>query len=320
MAKKDKKTTELSLDEVEALFADVDETGHTNASKARKERARRRNKKAGVDVDPLSGDDPSGSNVGKTMTRAAIVVVGLLLAVIIIAQVSCGVIRRAGTAQLANHVDNASVSSALRNGVEWGDGFTQFPEDYTVLEANEESGRIEVTVVDTSSADELECLAGSQIQAAALSVNALLNPQITQVVYHVDVHVDEDGKFMQSEFFGFFKPKGGMKRFATFIWTKSSSNNGGFNFNCMITGLDETAAENLRDKVTVQGNLLDAVLGTAATTDAATTDAAATDSAEGDTAEGDTAAEGDGGDGSDDATVTENAASEADGETEAASN
>lgn len=283
MSKKDKKT-ELTLDEVEALFADVDETGHTNASKARKERARRRSKKAGVDVDPLSGEDPSGSNVGKTMTRAAILVVGILLAVVIISQVACGVIRRAGTAQLANHVDNASVGSALRNGVEWGDGFTQFPEDYTVLEANEESGRIEVTVVDTSSADELECLAGSQIQAAALSVNALLNPNITQVIYHVDVHIGDDGKFMQSELFGFLKPTGGMKRFATFIWTKSSSNNGGFNFNCMITGLDETAAENLRSKVTVQGNLLDAVLGSnAATTDAAMTDEAATEAAEGET-------------------------------------
>ena len=282
MSKKDKKT-ELTLDEVEALFADVDETGHTNASKARKERARRRSKKAGVDVDPLSGEDPSGSNVGKTMTRAAIIVVTILLAAVIISQVACGVIRRAGTAQLANHVDYASVSSALRNGVEWGDGFTQFPTDYTVLEANEESGRIEVTVVDTSSADELECLAGSQIQAAALSVNALLNPNITQVVYHVDVHMDENGKFMQSELFGFLKPTGGMKRFATFIWTKSSSNNGGFNFNCMITGLDEQAAENLRSKVTVQGNLLDAVLGSsAATTDAATTDEAAMESADGD--------------------------------------
>ncbi len=281
MSKKDKKT-ELTLDEVEALFADVDETGHTNASKARKERARRRSKKAGVDVDPLSGEDPSGSNVGKTMTRAAILVVGILLAVVIISQVACGVIRRAGTAQLANHVDNASVSSALRNGVEWGDGFTQFPEDYTVLEANEESGRIEVTVVDTSSADELECLAGSQIQAAALSVNALLNPNITQVIYHVDVHIGDDGKFMQSELFGFLKPTGGMKRFATFIWTKSSSNNGGFNFNCMITGLDETAAENLRSKVTVQGNLLDAVLGS----NAATTDEAATEAAEGEAGDG----------------------------------
>ena len=87
------------------------------------------------------------------------------------------------------------------------------------------------------------------------------------------VHVGETGKFQQSTFFGFLKPTGNVKRFATFIWTKSSSPNGGFNFNCMITGLDEAAAENLRDKVTVQGNLLDAVLGNPATTEAAATEA-----------------------------------------------
>ena len=97
------------------------------------------------------------------------------------------------------------------------------------------------------------------------------------MVYHVDVHVGETGKFQQSTFFGFLKPTGNVKRFATFIWTKSSSPNGGFNFNCMITGLDETAAENLRDKVTVQGNLLDAVLGNPATTEATTTAEASTE-------------------------------------------
>ena len=47
----------------------------------------------------------------------------------------------------------------------------------------------------------------------------------------------------------------------------------------MITGLDETAAENLRDKVTVQGNLLDAVLGSPATTAATTTAEASTGAA-----------------------------------------
>ena len=74
MAKKDKSAKAPTPDEVEAIFSDVDETGHTNASKARKERTRRRARKAAVEVDPLSGDDPSGSNVGKTMTRAAVVV------------------------------------------------------------------------------------------------------------------------------------------------------------------------------------------------------------------------------------------------------
>lgn len=135
MAKKDKSAKAPTPDEVEAIFSDVDETGHTNASKARKERTRRRARKAAVEVDPLSGDDPSGSNVGKTMTRAAVVVLIVLLVAVVVSQVACGLVRRAGTAQLAEHVDAASVNTALRNGVEWGDGFTQFPEDYTVLEA-----------------------------------------------------------------------------------------------------------------------------------------------------------------------------------------
>ena len=54
----------------------------------------------------------------------------------------------------------------------------------------------------------------------------------------------------------------------------------------MITDLDATASENLRDKVTLPRNIIDAVIGdsaattgAASTTDAATTDAAASDAA-----------------------------------------
>ena len=286
MAKKDKKGNAAPTpDEVEALFADVDETGHTNASKARKEHRRRHAKKAAVEVDPLSGDDPSGSSISKVITRTAVGFVVILLAVVVLAQVSCGVARRAGTARLAESADVKNVASALRNGVEWGNGFTQFPEDYSVQEADENTGVIEVTVVDTSSKDELECLSGSQIQAAALSVNALLNPNINQVIYHVNVHVGDDGKFQQSALFGFLKPTGSLRQFATFIWTKSTTTSGSFNFNCMITGLDATAAENLRDKVTKQGGILDAVLGGASTgeaeTESAETGAATTGTADG---------------------------------------
>ena len=68
-----------------------------------------------------------------------------------------------------------------------------------------------------------------------------------------------------------------MKRFATFVWTKSTGVNGGFNFNCMITDLDATASENLREKVTLPTNILDAVIGdSAATTEAASTAEAVT--------------------------------------------
>ena len=275
MAKKDKKDRKLTLDEVEALFADVDETGHTNASKARKEHGRRRAKKAAVEIDPLSGEDPSGSSVSKVIAKTAVGFVMIALAVVVIAQVSCGVARRAGTSRLAETVNVKNVANALRNGVEWGNGFTQFPEDFAVMEADENTGRIEVTVVDTSSKNEMECLSGSQIQAGALAVNALMNPKINQVVYHVNVHVGDDGKFQQSTLFGFLKPTGMVKQFATFVWTKSVTASGSVNFNCMITGMDAKSAENLRDKLILQGGLLSSVLGGASTGSAATTDAAA---------------------------------------------
>ena len=294
MAKKDTKKAAPTPDEVEALFADVDETGHTNASKARHEHRRRRAKKAAVEVDPLSGDDPSGSGIGKVITKTAVGFVLILLLVVVIAQVSCGVARRTGTARLAESVNVKNVASALRNGVEWGNGFTQFPEDFSVQEADESTGRVEVTVVDTSSKDEMESLSGSQIQAAALAVNALLNPNVNQVIYHVNVHVDGKGKFEQSTLFGFLKPTGEVKQFATFIWTKSVTSSGAFNFNCMITGLDADTAANLREKLTVQGGLLDAIIGdaNASTTDsAATTGAAETGSAEESAAEAATTAE-----------------------------
>lgn len=288
MAKRDKhketmgrpnarKPNEPTLEEVEAIFADVDETGHTNASKARHERSRRRARKAAVEIDPLSGEDPSGSNVSKVMTRAAIGVLIVLLLGVILSQVACGVARRLGTAKLAESVNVKNVANALRNGVEWGDGFTQFPSDFSVQEADENTGRIEVTVVDTSSKNEMESLSGSQIQAAALAVNALMNPNINQVIFHVNVHVDADGKFQQSTLFGFLKPTGNVKQFATFIWTKSATASGGVNFNCTITGLDASSAENLRSKLVVQNGLLDVIAGSAST-EAATTGAPAASS------------------------------------------
>ena len=249
MAKKDKSANVPTPDEVEAIFADVDETGHTNASKARKEHGRRRARKAAVEVDPLSGDDPSGSSVGKVMTRTAVVVVAIMLVLVVLSQVACGLVRRAGTSQLAEHVDSASVSLALKNGVEWGDGFTQFPEDFSVQEADENTGTVEVTVIDTTSEDALECFAGSQVQASAFSVNCLLNPNINTVIYHVNVHMDENGKFKTAQLFGFLKPTGDVTSFITFVWSKTQSSTG-VNFNCSITGVDETLEEELRDQVT----------------------------------------------------------------------
>ena len=250
MAKKDKSANVPTPDEVEAIFADVDETGHTNASKARKEHGRRRARKAAVEVDPLSGDDPSGSSVGKVMTRTAVVVVAIMLVLVVLSQVACGLVRRAGTSQLAEHVDSASVSLALKNGVEWGDGFTQFPEDFSVQEADENTGRIEVTVTDTSSEKALECFAGSQVQATAFAVNALLNPKINTVVYHVNVHMSADGEIERTRLFGFLKPTGDVTSYMTFVWTKTQSANGGVNFGCTITGINDAIQDEIRDQIT----------------------------------------------------------------------
>ena len=162
----------LNADEAEALFAKVDETGHTDEERARRERRHRKEKGASVDVDPLAGDDPSGSNVEKVIARTAVGFVLLFLLGVVVFQVGFGVIRRANTANLSENANVRTVASALRGGVEWGNGFTQFPEDFSVQEADENTGRIEVTVTDTSSEKALECFAGSQVQATALDRKA----------------------------------------------------------------------------------------------------------------------------------------------------
>ena len=244
-----RQTNALTADEAEKLFETVDETGHSNEEVARRERRRRKEKGTGVDIDPLSAEDPSGSNVGKVIAKTAVGFVMVFLVIVVAAQVLFGVVRRSNTADLAHDVTVATVASALRGGVEWGNGFTQFPEDFSVQEADENTGTVEVTVIDTTSEDTLECFAGSQVQASAFSVNCLLNPNINTVIYHVNVHMDENGKFKTSQLFGFLKPTGDVTSFITFVWSKTQSSNG-VNFNCSITGVDETLEEELRDQVT----------------------------------------------------------------------
>ncbi len=239
----------LSSDEAEQLFSTVDHTGHSDEERARRQRAHRKEKGVSLDVDPLSGEDPSGSDVSKVITRTAVTFVLVFLVVIVAAQVTFGIIRRLNTAHLADTASVRTVADALRGGVEWGDGFTQFPEDFSVQEADENTGRIEVTVVDSSSSSALECFSSSQVQATAFSVNALLNPNIDTVVYHVSVHADEDGNMQQSGLFGFLKPTGGVTPFMTFVWRKTQSATG-VNFSCTITGIDEAVQEDLRGQVT----------------------------------------------------------------------
>ena len=174
----------------------------------------------------------------------------LFLVGVVVFQVGFGVIRRANTANLSENANVRTVASALRGGVEWGNGFTQFPEDFSVQEADENTGRIEVTVTDTSSEKALECFAGSQVQATAFAVNALLNPKINTVVYHVNVHMSADDEIERTRLFGFLKPTGDVTSYMTFVWTKTQSANGGVNFGCTITGINDAIQDEIRDQIT----------------------------------------------------------------------
>ena len=184
MAKK-AQNTPLTPEEVTELFSQLDDSGVLDPASPRKRTPR--------PVDPLSGDDPSGSKVDNAISRVAMaVLIGVLLLVLGM-QVWYGVSRRLNTANPSDTVNGQTVSLALEGGVEWGNGFTQFPRDFTVNEADERSGIVEVSVVDTDSANELELFSNSQIQAAALATNALLNDNINQVVYNVSARLDADG-------------------------------------------------------------------------------------------------------------------------------
>ena len=239
----------LNADQAEELFSTVDHTGHSDEERARRQHARRKEKGVSLDIDPLSEEDPSGSNVGKVITTTAVSFVVIFLLAVVVGQVSFGIIRRSNTANLSENANVRTVASALRGGVEWGNGFTQFPEDFSVQEADQNTGRVEVTVCDTTSENALECFAGSQVQATAFAVNALLNPDIDTVVYHVNVHMDDDGEIQRSALFGFLKPTGDVTSYMTFVWTKTQSASG-VNFECKIQGINDSIQDELRDQIT----------------------------------------------------------------------
>ena len=239
----------LTADEAEELFRTVDETGHTNEERARRERRHRQQKGVSVVVDPLSGSDPSGSDVEKRITRVAVGVSLAIVIVVVLGQVGYSIVRRLATESLSELATVRTVASALHSGVEWGGGFTSFPEDFAVLEADENTGRIEVTVVDTTSKNLLDCFSTAQIQATAFCVNALLNPNIDTVIYHVNVHMGDDRTIQTTQLFGFLKPTGNITNLMTFTWSKTQTATG-VNFTCTITGLDADMQEMLRDQVT----------------------------------------------------------------------
>lgn len=248
MAKRHKLTDE----EVVKLFSELDESGVVDPKRGRGRAGHR------VKIDPLSEQDPSGSHAGEAINRTAILVIlGVLLAIVGM-QVVYGVNRRLSTANLSESATASTVEHALATGVEWGNGFTQFPERFMVEEADERTGVVEVSVVDTSSKNELELLSNSQIQAAALATNALLNDKIDRVVYNVYVLVDRQGNYQHDTFFGFWKAKGYRRAMLTFIWSKQESENSSYiDWGLQIIGMDDDTAKQIQKQVNSVSSLIE---------------------------------------------------------------
>lgn len=214
--------------------------------------------RAARSLDPLSGADPSGSTADRKITVMACVFMLLVLAIVLGMQIWYGVSRRLNTANLSETVNSRTVGSALEGGLEWGNGFTQFPETFRVDEADERTGIVEVTVVDTDSANELELFSNSQIQAAALATNALLNDSINQVVYNVDALLDENGSIQHDGLFGFLRAQGTERQIFTFVWTKHKSESSStIDWELRIIGIDNQIAERIQEQVNSVSSLIE---------------------------------------------------------------
>lgn len=264
----------MTPDEAEELFSELDASGLLDPDRAaaREGRAKRRlfmRRTAGATavaereaadrersraragkIDPLSEQDPSGSQVGKTISRTAVVVILGVFVFVLGMQIVYGVSRRLNTANLSDRTNSETVEHAMGSGVEWGNGFTQFPRDFTVDEASEKTGVVEVSVVDTDFRNELELLSNSQIQASALATNALLNEKINRVVYNVYALVDESGAFQHDSLFGFIPARGARRAMLTFVWTKSQSSvPANIDWELKIIGMDDDLAEAIQEQV-----------------------------------------------------------------------
>lgn len=240
----------LTPEEVTELFAQLDDSGVIDPNRARRKTDRT--------IDPLSGDDPSGSKVDNAISRVAMAVIIGVLVIVLGMQVWYGVNRRLNTANLSDTVNPQTVSSALEGGVEWGNGFTQFPSTFTVNAADERSGVVEVSVVDTDSANELQLFSNSQIQAAALATNALLNDNINQVVYNVSAKLDENGNITYDRFLGLLPASGEERAIFTFIWTKyRSGESSNIDWELRIIGMDEDIAARIQEQVNSVSSLID---------------------------------------------------------------
>lgn len=258
------KKHEMTPEEARDLFAQLDASGVLDPDDApgvdpgrsgffgrrRAERKAAEKKVQKTAIDPLSEDDPSGSQVSKTISRTAVLVILGVFVFVLGMQIVYGVSRRLNTANLSDRANSETVSHAMESGVEWGNGFTQFPREFTVNEASEKTGTIEVSVVDTDSRNELELLSNSQIQASALATNALLNEKINRVVYNVYTLVDDGGAFQHDSLFGFLPAHGSRRAMLTFVWTKSqSATPSNIDWELKIIGMDDDLAEAIQEQV-----------------------------------------------------------------------
>ena len=264
----------MTPDEAEELFSELDASGVLDPDRAAAREARpmrplflrptagvtavaereaadrERSRARAGKIDPLSEQDPSGSQVGKTISRTAVVVILGVFVFVLGMQIVYGVSRRLNTANLSDRTNSETVEHAMESGVEWGNGFTQFPQDFTVDEASEKTGVVEVSVVDTDFRNELELLSNSQIQASALATNALLNEKINRVVYNVYALVDESGAFQHDSLFGFIPARGARRAMLTFVWTKSQSSvPANIDWELKIIGMDDDLAEAIQEQV-----------------------------------------------------------------------
>ncbi len=266
----------LTPEEVTELFSELDDSGVLDPSRVKNRKKRlaargaaatgatgakaeleadeRRVRRA---IDPLSGTDPSGSKADNAISRTALAFIIGILVLVVGMQIWYGVSRRLNTANLSETVNTQTVGSALEGGVEWGNGFTQFPRDYVIEQASENTGVVEVSVVDTDSSNELELFSDSQIQAAALATNALLNDNINRVIYNVSARVDDDGGIVHDSFFDLIPAVGEERTLFTFVWTKTTSGDSTMGWELRIVGLDDEITARIQEQVNSVSSLIE---------------------------------------------------------------
>ncbi|QWT17622.1 hypothetical protein KPC83_00125 [Collinsella sp. zg1085] len=246
-------TSRLSPEEITRLFSQINEAGIVDIKRGNAQATPQRA------IDPLSLTDPSGSTAGRAISRTALAVIVLVLFFVLVLQIGYGVGRRLSTANLSESASKINVEHALATGVEWGNGFTQFPAWSHVDEADEAAGLIKVSVTDTSSKNELELLSSTQVQSTALATNALLNEKIQRVVYNVYAITDRKGNIQHNKFFGFIPAQGTRRAILTYVWTKEVSEHSNYiDWKLKIIGMDDKVARKIQNQVNSVSSLIEA--------------------------------------------------------------